>query len=333
MKENIIILGNGEDWCEKSLTDFEKFNNIKINNNKYFRKVNSLTKLFAKIHFSYKLNKIFNLPFKKIWYNKIIEYTNAKKDEDVIFIIYDRNVFANNIKFIKYLRRNLPNVKLAYMFTNIVEKSGAIENNFVQKLNEYYDVVYAFDIEDAKKYNFKYSPLIYSQNKMPVESKNQAFYVGRAKDRYQMLIKVYEKLRELNVNAKFYIFGVDENEQKYKENIKYNKYISYDESLKNIQESNCLIDIIQGNSTGFTIKVCEAIYYDKLLITNNEHIKDTPFYDPRFILVINSEEDIKEEFFKNADNVEYSKEGKEYFSVDTYLKKLYGDLKIDNIVR
>lgn len=331
MKEKIIVLGNGEEWCEKSLKDFLQFDNVKINNCKYLKKLNSFTKILAKIHFSYKINKKINLPLKKLWYNKIIEYVEAKKDEKVIFIVYDRNGFANDLKFIKYLRNNFKNCKLVYMFSNIVEKSGAIENNFVSKLNEYYDVVYAFDKEDSKKYNFKYSPLLYSANKINVNNKNQVFYVGKAKDRYELLIKIYEKLKELNINTKFHIFGVDKESQVYNDNIEYNKYISYDECLRNIQESNCLVDVIQGNSTGFTIKVCEAICYDKLLITNNKHVKETPFYDSRFILVINSESDIKREFFENANNVKYSKEGKAYFSVNTYLKKLYNDLDMNRM--
>ena len=36
--------------------------------------------------------------------------------------------------------------------------------------------------------------------------------------------------------------------------------------LENIKASNCLLDIIQGDSSGYTIKVCEAIFYNKLLI-------------------------------------------------------------------
>lgn len=330
MKEKIIILGNSQDWCERSLSDFKKMDNVKMNNYKYFRKVNSFTKFLARIHFSYKLNRIIELPFKKIWYSKIKKFVNAKKDEKVIFIIYDRNVLANNIKFINYLRKNFKDCRLVYMFTNIVNISGAGENNFVLKLNQYYDVVYAFDPEDSKKYNFKYSPLIYSTNEMNTDKKNQAFYVGRSKDRYPMLIKVYERLKELNISSEFHIFEVEADKQMYKENIKYNEYISYDECLKKIQQSNCLIDIIQGNSTGLTIKVCEAIYYNKLLITTNKHIKETPFYDEKFILIIDNEKDIKEVFFRNANNVKYSKEGKEYFSVDTYLKRLYNDLGINN---
>lgn len=328
MQEKIVFLGNGQEWCEKSLSDFKEFKNVKVINYKYLCNLNKFLNFFAKIHFSYKVNSIINLPFKSLWFKKIINEINEKKEEDIIIIIYDRSLFANNIKFIKYLRKNFSRCKLVYMFTNIVKISGASDNDFVSKLNEMYDLVYAFDPVDAKKYNFCYSPLIYSYNKIDVESKNQVFYVGRAKDRYQMLINVYERIEELNINSKFYISDVSTEKQKYKNKIEYNKYISYNECLKNIQESTCLLDIIQGDSEGFTIKTCEAIYYDKLLITTNKNVKNAPFYDERYILVIESANDINKDFFKNSGRAKYSKEGKEFFSVNTYLKRLYKDLQI-----
>ena len=329
MKEKVVILGNGQDWCLRSLSGFEQFENVKIINSKYACNLKGLLKSIAKIHFSYKLNKIINLPFKSLWFKKILKDINIEGDKRLIIIIYDRNLMANNEKFIKYLRKKIPNCKLVYMFTNIVKISGASDNNFVLKLNDNYDIVYAFDPNDAKRYNFYYSPLIYSYNKKDIKEKNQVFYVGRAKDRYAMLIDVYERIRELNIDRKFYIFGVDEEKQINKTEIEYNKYISYDECLKNIQESSCLIDIIQGESEGFTIKTCEAIFYDKLLITTNKNVKNAPFYDERYILVIDSAKDINRDFFKNAKNVKYSEKGKAYFSVDTYLNNLYNDLKIN----
>jgi len=333
MKEKIVILGNGEDWCEKSLTDLKKIENVKIINRKYLYNFNKFLCSLIKIHFSYKLNKIINLPFKSIWIKKVLEAIGEENNQNIIFIIYDRSFLSNNKKFLECLRKKYPNCKLVYMFTNIVKISGAGDNHFVSKLNQYYDVVYAFDPEDAKKYNFKYSPLLYSLNPKQVEEKNQVFYVGRAKDRYPMLLQVYEKIKELNINRNFYIFGVSEKEQKHVEEIKYNRYISYDDCLEEIQCSNCLLDIIQGDSCGFTIKTCEAVYYDKLLITTNKNVKQAPFYDERYILVINSAEDINKEFFENAKNVKYSKEGKAYFSIENYLKTLYKDLDIEKKAR
>ena len=330
MKEEIIIFGNGQDWCEKSLTDFKKYKNITIINDKYLCKLNSFFLFFAKIHFSYKLNKKIKLPFKSIWFKKIIKGINKNSDENIIFIIYDRNLMANNEKFIKKIRKEFPKCKLVYMFTNIVNISGARDNDFVEKLNKFYDVVYAFDPVDGKKYNFKYSPLIYSYNKLNVSSEEKVFYVGRAKDRYEMLLKSYEKLKQIGINRKFYISDVKSEARKYEEEIEYNRYISYDECLKNIQESTCLLDIIQGNSTGFTIKTCEAVFYDKLLITTNKNVINAPFYNKKYILIIESANDINIDFFKNAGKVKYSKKGKEYFSVETYLKKLYQDLNIND---
>lgn len=328
MKQKIIILGNGQDWCEKSLKDFEKMDNVKINNYKYLSKLNPFLKFIARIQFAPKINKIIEIPFKSLWYKNIEKIVDAKENEQVIFIIYDRNAFANNEKFLKYLRKQFNNCKLVYMFTNIINITGAMTNGFVSKLNQYYDVVYAFDPVDAKKYNFRYSPLIYSFNEMKVDNRDTVFYVGKAKDRYDMLIKVYERLKALNINSKFYITEVPEEQQIYKGDINYNQYITYEECLKNIQESNCLIDIIQGNSTGFTIKTCEAVYYNKLFITTNKHVKDAPFYDERFMLVIDSASDINKDFFENAKKVEYSEEGKAYFSVKNFLTKLYSDLDL-----
>ena len=191
----------------------------------------------------------------------------------------------------------------------------------------YYDVVYAFDPSDAPKYNFHYHPLLYSKvaDEKPVKEKKQVFYVGKAKDRYQMLVNVYERLEKLNVHKNFYIFGVEDDKQVYNDKIKYNNYIPYSECIKNIKESNCLLDIIQGESEGFTIKVCEAVMYDKLLITTNTKVVDAPFYNPDYILVIRDENDITKEFFDNK-KVAYSKEGKEVFSVETFVKHIYKDL-------
>ena len=259
MKEKIVVLGNGQDWCEKSLTDLKKMKNVKILNSKYLYDFNKVSSFFIRIHFSYKLNKIVNLPFKSIWFKKVIKSIGEKNKENIIFIIYDRSFLSNNKKFLKQLRKTYVNCKLVYMFTNIVKISGATDNDFLLKLNQYYDMVYAFDPEDAKKYNFKYSPLLYSLNPIDVEQKNEVFYVGRAKDRYNMLLQAYEKIKKLNIDRNFYIFGVPEKEQKYTKEIQYNKYITYNDCLKNIQQSNCLIDIIQGDSYGFTIKTCAAV--------------------------------------------------------------------------
>ncbi len=329
MANRLFILGNGVDWCEKSLQGIKEHENIYLLNKKIPVEGNIKNKL-AKIYFSYKINSKIQLPFKSFWYKDIKKYIkkNINDGDELCVLIYDHNTFGGEVSFSKYLRKEFKNIKLVYIFTNIVNYTAAMEKKYLDKLNDWYDVVYAFDLEDSKKYNFKYFPLIYSYNHIDVKEKNQVFYVGKAKDRYNMLMNCYDKLEELGINRKFYIVDVPEENQKHKDEIQYNKFLTYNECLKNIQESSCLIDIIQGESTGFTIKTCEAVYYDKLLITTNQNVKNAPFYDERYILVINSAEDITKEFFEKAGQVKYSDEGKAYFSVDTFLNKLYKDLSI-----
>lgn len=144
-----------------------------------------------------------------------------------------------------------------------------------------------------------------------------------------MLVSIYEKLKSMGISRKFYIFNVDEHEQKYKDEIIYNRLITYKDVIKNVKESDCVLDIIQGESSSFTLKVCEAVYYDKLLITTNHNVKTTSFYNCDFIKVIDSADEIDKNFFENIKNVKYSKQGKEYFSVESYLKRILNEIGLD----
>ena len=89
--------------------------------------------------------------------------------------------------------------------------------------------------------------------------------------------------------------------------------MTYDECVNSIQKATCLIDIIQGESTGLTIKTCEAVCYNKKLITTNKHVAKYPFYDPRYIKIVNSPDDIDESFFFENRDVHYSENGRNLF--------------------
>lgn len=315
-----VILGNGEEWCKLCLSEILDKENVSLCNS-LFPVKRKISQKIAKLYF--RINKIIKLPFKKLWYSKFCKNLRLNEKDNFNLIIYDWNRLGNDIKFLDYVKKHFPNVKLAYVFTNIVKITGAATNKFVDKLNLYYDTVFAFDETDAKKYNFFYLPLAYSENKVEAQTKrNDVFYVGRAKDRLNMLLETYEYLSDLGLCCDFNIFGVDSGEMKYTDEITYNKYMSYNEAIQRIKNSNCLIDIIQGDSTGLTIKTCEAIFYNKKLITTNKNLKNSIVYDERYMLVIDKSEDISLDFFKNNLEVNYSKKCRDYFSAERWLKKI-----------
>lgn len=329
MEKKLFILGNGTDWCEKSLQKLLQYENVYLINkrvpvNGYFKNK------IARIYFSYRINSRFKVPFKSLWYRNIKKFIeqNTHINDELVILIYDHNVFGGEISFLNYLRKHFEKIKLFYIFTNIVKFTSAQEKKYVDKLNEWYDSVFAFDPKDAEKYNFEYSPLIYdadsSYNKRNTENKdNLVFYVGQAKDRLGVLLKSYERLKELGVKCNFHIANVPDGNKKYDNEIVYNKFMSYNDAVNCIKKATCLIDIIQGDSTGLTIKTCEAVCYDKKLITTNKHVKEYPFYDPRYIRVMESINDIDLDFFNENADVHYSKEGKNYFSADSFLKRLW----------
>lgn len=329
---DIVFLGNGTDWCEMSLMGFRNNPNVSIINDKIIIRGKVAAKL-VNAHYSHRINTKIELPLKSIWYRGFDAYINKrhKLTDNTIVAFYDRNRFAYDKKFLQYLRKRHPGIKLVYIFTNIVKYTAAMDLGYLYNLRDWYDVVFAFDPMDAGKYGFAYSPLIYDADlnyrKENIESKEPlVFYVGQAKDRLSGLLSYYEKLKALGISCDFHIANVKEMDIRHADEIVYNKFMTYQECVDSIQKATCLIDVIQGDSSGLTIKTCEAVCYDKKLITTNKHVIEYPFYDPRYIRVVESPDDINIQFLTENVDVHYSEEGKKYFSAETFLQRLENEL-------
>ncbi len=327
MKNKLVVLGNTTDWCRINLGDLECVDGAKVINFTYPCPEKGFMTNLIRLHYSPRFKRL--LPLHSIWYSYFCRYICSDKDDDLCLVVYDRNRLANDIGFLTYIRQYYRRLKLVYVFTNVVRFSGANENNFIHHLDEYYDLIYAFDPSDSIKYNFNYSPLIYSRHNNNKTINCNVFYVGRAKDRYDMLISIFERLREIGVERRFFLFNVPPEKQVYSEEITYNQLIPYEKVLNYIEGADCLLDVIQGDSEGMTIKVCEAVFYNKLLITTNQKIKELEFYSPDRILVIEKPEDIIPSFFEKRNLVRYSEKDRDFFSVNGFINRLNRDLGTD----
>lgn len=314
------ILGNNSEWCYyswKGVLDTDK--SIHFNNDVVPISGPRIIRFLCKAHFSQRLNMKRRLPFKSIWYKRILNTINIKEDDENYLIIYDRNRLLFDLGFFKYIRKKRPGIKIVYLFSNIVKYTGAYEMGILNDLNSNFDKVFAFDKMDAEKYKFSYFPLIYTScRSMDNNNKFDLFYIGKAKDRYGQLIRVFEKAQAEGLKCDFNIVGVPESEQLYGDVIKYNKPLTYSEVLDRMNNSKCIVDMIQGQSTAFTIKTCEAIIYDKKLITSNENVKHEDFYNEKMILVYTGNESLTE--FLSFNNIKFSKQSKDLFSPYTLFK-------------
>ena len=278
-KYNIVIFSNAAEWCyycwrnylsqHKEVTFYKYSFPIPFINRKVYILLKYLFHPDKQNRDKFYLSRFF-LRLLMQFFVRI-----SRKDNNII-IMYDWNVLATDEKFLNNIRKKYPHTLIAYVFTNVTRISGANKWGLLSHLKNYYDAVYAFDKIDADNYGFSYLPLIYSrentQEKIDNVEEIDVFYVGKAKDRLDIIHEIFEKCKSEGLKCDFNIINVPEDKQLYKDEIHYNKLIPYKDVISKIKKSKCLLDVIQGESTGLTIKVAESVVYNKKLITNNPNV-------------------------------------------------------------
>ena len=88
--------------------------------------------------------------------------------------------------------------------------------------------------------------------------------------------------------------------------INYIDKMPYIENLQRIKATKCLLEIMQKGGHGYTLRTCEAIMYDKKMLTNNPEVTKAPFYSSQAISVFNSAKDIDLDFVKTAKDFNYN---------------------------
>ena len=259
-----------------------------------------------KRHFGVRINKIINLPFKKIWNRFYYKNDFDKKDSSSICFVLS----ASYMKYEKYgliedIRKDYPNCKIVCFYQDLVGKRGYPP----KKVKELFDLVLSFDHKNCEEYGFVYYPLVYSYTEIeddPNIPESDIFFLGKAKNRLAEILEAYEVLRDSGLKCDFHITGVPEGERKYEDEIDYCEKMSYSENLKRIKKTRCMLEIMQQGGHGYTLRYCEAIAHDRRLLTNNTEIKNAPFFNPALISTFDSAEDIDVEFVKSGDkDVDY----------------------------
>lgn len=312
-----IVLGNGNEWCTYSWESLIKQGEVKFFPSGYPIKT-ARPSLWLKYHF----HPLLHLPFKSLWYSSFFRNLGINDGEDVAIIFYDWGYPSADFDFLHYLRKKIPGVKLIYLFSNIVKITGATHYRILDQLKSQYDAVFAFDKKDSEQYGFHYSPLMYSPDTdiQPLNEKSDMFYLGQAKDddRLDTLLQIFETAQSEGLRCDFHIVGVPPEKQRYAEKITYNAKMSYKEALKHIAATRCLVDVIQKDSSGLTIKTCESVVHGKKLITTNRNVVNEKFYTPNNIQVWQSENKITEfldlPFKAYTDTEKYTFSPKKLFS-------------------
>lgn len=291
---NYVIFGASEDLYRISYKDINDLTNAYY----LYKHIDSDSRLLTdlyRLHTTSRINKIINLPMQKLWNSVIFRHT-FPENKPICFIFFGGKDKIIKNGLVEYLKDKYPNSKFVYFYQDLVSRPREFS---ISEIESKFDLLLSFDQEDAKKYGLLYYPLVYSPCDVPEDKsikESDIYFIGKAKNRLGDIVSAYEKLRSANLRCDFHITGVAPNDQKYADEIDYCVQMPYIENLKRIKATKCLLEIMQLGGHGYTLRTCEAIMYDKKMITNNPEIEKAPFYSPECIQPFRNVQEIDTDF-------------------------------------
>jgi hypothetical protein len=240
-------------------------------------------RLLTKLGLSDLYRKTFNKNLMSVLNNNVI---------DVLFII--RGEFVTST-FLKEVKRSYKNIKV------IMYQWDSVNNYDYRELIAFTDNTFSFEKTDCKKLHIQYLPLFYDGKwrNIPLISRtevNSVLFVGALhSDRYELLLKLKDQLKDKKIITNFYLFTpfftfVKKLFQQ-KTSLKALEYITFKSISKNkllqlYSKSAVIIDIHGSFQSGLTMRTIETLGASRKLITTNESILQEPFYREKNISII-----------------------------------------------
>ena len=292
------------------IDDFEQFCNEQIMN----RKIDIISLDSIRTHYpGKKIKNTWNFLKAFIFNPSHIEFNKY----DIIIIFDDEKIIpiAN-----RYKKKD---AKVILWNWNIKTKKQAKRQNKYGRSCE----IWTFDKKNAVDYGWKLNNQFYFKPRIVDEKKNKgmlcAFCACVDKGRYKQMKEIKSALEKLNIKCNFFL--VKEQGKNYmKEDRQWvvEKGIAYGAFLENVKNSDLIVDLVQNGQVGMTLRVLEALFYNKKIITNNDAIKETPIYNSNNILIWNSEEKAEIQDFIKKDYEVISNSIKNQYTFENWIQNI-----------
>ena len=319
MKYNFVVFATNVNLYKYMYKDMLDLENVLVcwDKSELLELLPKFLKKLANMHINSKVNKIIRLPMKKIWYclgAKRIKFSN---DKPICFVWH--NHFREEIEngTVEYIKKKFPDSKHVYFFTD----PWAVNGEAIKFLRSKMDVVAVFDEVIAQKYGIEYFPNVYPKQE-PSEQSSQIIYdicfVGQDKGRGDELAAIAQLCEEHDVKNAFYIGKYN---GEHKKGISYIKNkMAYVDVVELVKQSRCLLELKVEPENTCSLRVQEAVVFNKKLITNNRNVYNMPCCkDSKWILYYDKIEDIDWDFIKKDEVVEYNYQG-EFLAKQWFLR-------------
>ena len=288
MKYKYVIFQPPYDYYDITYHDIKNETNVQFIN-KYPAFCGIIARKLCLLHRSSKYNRFFKLPFQSIW-NPLF-YKNKFQDNKPICFLFSASIaYLEKYGFISYLKKEYPDARFVCFYQDVIRSVRNYSFNDIKKI---FDYVISYDLKEADQNGLIFHNTVFSNYPIPCNDyieNSDVYFVGAAKDRYDKIISVFEALTSLGLKCDFNIIGVPDEKQLYKDKIHYISRLSYIENLQHVIKTKAILEIMQGNAVGASLRVWESIIYDKHLLTNNVGIKQLDVYNPNYMHIVGTDE-------------------------------------------
>lgn len=146
-----------------------------------------------------------------------------------------------------------------------------------------------YDQYDSRLFNMKYYGTCYCKN-IVLQNKEKiydVFFCGRIKKRGRILNKYYLLFKEKGLKSLFYVYG--NVEEKVAFTLK-QSFMDYRDYLSVLENTTAILDISKNQRSGLSMRVMEALFFHKKLITNNRNIRNQEFYNKNNVFILGLDE-------------------------------------------
>lgn len=247
---------------------------------------NCFLRALCRFHNSPRLNSRLRLPFRHIWFRSF--FCDFYKDSDEqVFIINGHFYQLAFSGLIEYFKKKYPNGKTVFTFSDKYEMFTCLYKHFpsVELIKQKFDLVLTYNWNDASKYNLTLSRPCFIDFSLfnPVAADDSdVFFVGRSKGRTSLLIDIYNQCVAHGLKCLFYILGTSDQTLSHYPGIFFNTVVPYNKVVSCVRKTKAIVNLVQNDGVGITLRDYEASFFGKVLITNNDALKDDSVRDSLF---------------------------------------------------
>lgn len=254
-------------------------------------------------------------PFTRLFYQ---DWYQHLKDYEKIIVLDTALLFDGRLLY--NISRKAPDARKYFYSWNKVKDEARFEEG-KRAADQAGFKYYSYDKGDCRKYGLNFNTIMYDPTLTLEEAEPQydILFLGFLKDRKKDLLLLHRMLRAASLKPNFMIV----NYQKEHEELPFtftDKYIPYYDYLKLVSNSRAILDISQEGQDGYSMRVMEAIFFQKKLITTNTAVRDSMFYNDSNILIIDFDRTTTEEIhaFYEKPFQPYDEKIRQYYSIGAW---------------